>query len=564
MSKLWVLGLGLICPGHVSARTWEALRQADQLFFITDNLEKYAWLRELNPNFVDLMPFYGDGKNRTVTYTEMAEAVLTPLRQGKSAALLSYGHPLVFCDPSRMSIEKAQLEGFELEIQPAISSIDCLLADLRVDTANYGLQLYEGHDLLLHGIRPDPACSQIVFQVPSLGDNSGGWKPGRYRGYIRAMAEVLIESFGPDHPGVLYYGQNEPGQPPIIDTVPLSALHEAEMRSHYTLWVPPSGYRLLPFGDGSLAPVDWEMVGTGPGPGDISREVEELLALHPRRVLRVEGGFDAARLSGGFSPVAPDAEPVGACGCDVPPSGTEVQLAAAHVHAASPATGAPGRLLVFPGHPSGSGAVSWAREAHRRGLSFRIRPAVSQEGQLYCDVPLDPGLNGFQYYPQAPFPELPPSLGLLARSPETPPGARRWGAGVGWSESGDCWFLPGPQPRPLHHEHFERANFLSAVERLVAFLETTTSEQRALFRPAPSPAMWLTMQSQMATRRLHEVVTTHNLGDDWGEFLFNHPGHPGSFELLLKMRAEAALESIRGGVADQPLRDWLRETGGKA
>ena len=76
MTKLSVLGLGLRCPEQASQRCLRALRQADRVFLISDNLEKQDWLRQLNPSFYNLMTHYAAGKPRRDTYQEMADQVL--------------------------------------------------------------------------------------------------------------------------------------------------------------------------------------------------------------------------------------------------------------------------------------------------------------------------------------------------------------------------------------------------------------------------------------------------------------------------------------------------------
>jgi hypothetical protein len=528
MTKLWVVGLGLMCPSHVTKRCWQALEQADQLFFISDNLEKQAWLRQLNPNFRDLMVHYGPNKSRTQTYQDMADDVVGCLRGGQSAALVSYGHPLVFCDPSRLAIEQTMAAGFPVEILPGISSMDCLLADLRVDSENYGLQIYEASDLLIHGVDVSSNCSQIIFQVPSLGDSTGGWKPGRYRGFIRVLAECLAEKFGTDHEVVLYRGANVPGQLHHIDIVPLARLHEAPMIAEYTLWVPPVGYERLAPASGEHDAVALELVGYGPKWHDVSQEVEELL-------------------TGAVNVFAADTPPDRLQAAPLPPGEELWQRCSSE----RPAT------IVFPGHPCASGAIRWAREATRRGVAFRVRPAVSIEDQVYCDVPLDPGIGGFQSFLPGPLPVKHLRLATLAR---TPSDAESLPDAVAWSEP-PAVFVPVAQPREIHNEPLMRALKLSAVERAVAFLESQSPEFVAALRSAPTPRMWLKMNGALATQRLNQALESTDLSQlnngNWPLYLLQHPEHPQAANLLLEIRCGEAFEAIGSGISDAPLKEWL-------
>ncbi|MBS2035400.1 hypothetical protein JST97_10450 [bacterium] len=534
MTKLSVVGLGLRCPEQTSQRCLETLRQADRVFLISDNLEKQDWLRQLNPNFYNLMTHYATGKPRRDTYQEMADQVLQCLQAGQHAALVSYGHPLVFCDPSRLAIEQTARAGYPLEILPGVSSIDCLLADLRVDAQNYGLQIYEGHDLLLHGLVLDPQCSQIIFQVPSLGDNTGGWIPGRFRGFIRALGERLIEVFGQDHEVVLYFGSNSPDRPTRADRCRLKELHEVEMISEYTLWVPPLGYQSLP---ADLRPrdesVQLELVGSGPRWADRTSETSQLLDSHQIYSLQPLPEVPEARLIQSFEELAQDEHP---------------------------------KVVFFPAHPCNSGGVDWARRAQAAGLSYRIRPGISWEDGVYCDVPLDPGLLGFQSFPPGSRPPEPINLATMLRLPaETRPGAQYWGPTSGFADQAQpdslALYLPGPTPRPLENTPFLRALQLSAVERLVSFLEMHSD--RLVLQKNPSAKLWLHSNLQLAGREIREALASTDLSKlaedgNWSLYLLDHPEHPMAPYLLLRMRCEEALESSAKGVSLEPLVQWIK------
>ena len=534
MTKLSVLGLGLRCPEQASERCLRALRQADRVFLISDSLEKQAWLRQLNPNFYNLMTHYATGKPRRDTYQEMADQVLACLNEGGDAALVSYGHPLVFCDPSRLAIEQTAQAGYQVEILPGVSSIDCLLADLRVDVQNYGLQIYEGHDLLLHAVAVDPRCSQIVFQVPSLGDNTGGWLPGRFRGFIRALGEKLAQTFGEDHEVVLYFGSNSPERPTRADRCRLKELHLVEMVSEYTLWVPPLGYECLP---PDLQPreqsVDLELAGTGLVWDDRTQETTDLLKGRAVYSLEPIAELPEAQQVADFSQLPADSQP---------------------------------KLLLFPAHPCNSGGVSWARQAQAAGLSYRIRPAISWEDGVYCDVPLDPGLLGFQSFPPDHQPPEPVNLATLLRLPAASrTGARYWGPVSAFQDGPQpdslALYLPGPTPRPIENTPFLRALHLSAVERLVSFLEL--HESRLVLQKNPSAKMWLHAHLQLAGREIREALAKTDLAQlaadgNWSLYLLDHPEHPMTPYLLLRMRCEEALESAAKGISLEPLAGWIK------
>lgn len=534
MSKLSVLGLGLRCPEQATERCLQALKAADRVFLISDNLEKQDWLRQLNPNFYNLMTHYATGKPRRDTYQEMSDQVLACLKQGGDAALVSYGHPLVFCDPSRLAIEQTGEAGFQVDLLPGISSIDCLLADLRVDIEQFGLQIYEGHDLLLHAVAVDPRCSQVIFQVPSLGDNTGGWQPGRFRGFIRALGERLAESFGEDHEVVLYFGSNSPDRPTRADRCRLKELHQVEMISEYTLWVPPLAYECLPPELGlRQEPIELEFAGTGLRWEDRTQELSELMAGRTVYSLRPIAELPEVRIVETFLDLPNDGQP---------------------------------KVVLFPAHPCNSGAVNWARQAQAAGRSYRIHPAISWEDGVYCDVPLDPGMFGFQCFPPGCEPPEPINLGTMLRLPSPArEGARYWGPLSAFQDEAQvdslALYLPGPNPRPIENTPFLRALHLSAVERLVSFLEL--HRDRLVLQKNPSAKLWMHSNLQLTGREIREALEKTDLSKlaedgNWSLYLLDHPEHPLTPYLLLRMRIQEALESVAKGISLEPLAGWIK------
>jgi hypothetical protein len=366
-----------------------------------------------------------------------------------------------------------------------------------------------------------------VFQVPSLGDNAGYWKPGRFRGFIQVLAEQLAEVYGWQHPAVLYFGSNSPGQANRIDAMTLERLPQAEMISEYTLWVPPLGYQTLrPEMNTHPGPVQLELIGVGLDWQDRTQEVETL----------VRSGLPL------YTTVALEAVP-------------EAVLLQAPSQLPESLDSA---VILFAAHPCATGAIDWARWAEQRGWSYRIRPGISWEDGIYCDVPLDPGLLGFQSFPAGHAFEEPVHLATLARGHAL---GRHWGPVSRFSEQAQSdslgVFLSGPNPRPIVDVPFLRALALSGVERLEAFLESTPAEFQAQLRGPGVPRIWLMRQIQWAERQLRQGLSQAQLGADWASYLLHHPDHPLTNYLLLKLRCEDALKALGDGLSAGPLENWI-------
>ena len=145
------------------------------------------------------------------------------------------------------------------------------------------------------------------------------------------------------------------------------------------------------------------------------------------------------------------------------------------------------------------------------------------------------------------------------------PDARYWGPVSAFQTEAKpdslALYLPGPTPRPIENTPFLRALHLSAVERLVAFLELYAA--RLVLQKNPSAKMWLHAHLQLAGREIREALAKTDLGQlaadgNWSLYLLDHPEHPTHPYLLLRMRCEEALESVAKGVSLEPLSAWIK------
>jgi precorrin-2 methylase len=128
--SLLVVGTGFKAGGHLTAEAESAIKNADKVFYGETNSVIVYQIKSLNPNAEMLMDLYGKGKPRYTTYAEMAERIVTAVREGLDVCAVFYGHPGVFAYPSHESIRIARAEGFEAQMLPGISAEDCLFADL--------------------------------------------------------------------------------------------------------------------------------------------------------------------------------------------------------------------------------------------------------------------------------------------------------------------------------------------------------------------------------------------------------------------------------------------------
>ncbi|MGH9278368.1 MAG: SAM-dependent methyltransferase [Acidimicrobiales bacterium] len=237
--SLVVVGTGIRALGQLTVEAISHIRMADKVFYVVSDPVAEELIEHLNPKGAEsLLGLYRDGRDRSETYRQMVDRVLSSVRDGLRTCLACYGHPGVFVIPSHAAIRQARAEGFSAHMLPGISAEDCLFADLGIDPARAGCQTYEATDFLLSRRVIDPSCALILWQVGVM-----DWAY-RSSGYSLAalplLLERLFEYYRPDHPVVVYEAAVYAGCEAVIKTVPLLRIGEAALASSSTLFIPPA------------------------------------------------------------------------------------------------------------------------------------------------------------------------------------------------------------------------------------------------------------------------------------------------------------------------------------
>ena len=235
--NLVVVGTGMQTSAHVSPLAQAHVAKADKLLFLASDVSACAWLFANNASAESLERFYEPGKPRAKTYEDIVEYVMSFVRSGVYVCLAVYGHPGIFAFPTHESIRRARREGFEARMLPAISSEDCLFADLGVDPADHGCQSYEATDFLVHDRVADPSSALVLWQIGVVGnlrhveqcDDAG----------LAVLIDVLVERYGGRHEVTLYLASPHPIVAPTIRRLALDDLRSVDVPQMATLYVPP-------------------------------------------------------------------------------------------------------------------------------------------------------------------------------------------------------------------------------------------------------------------------------------------------------------------------------------
>lgn len=239
---LVIIGSGIRAISQFTFEAEAYIDWADAVFYCVADPATDQWIRNKKKDATDLYTLYDNGKHREITYIQMAERMLEPLRQGFNVVGIFYGHPGIFVSPSHRAIAIARQEGHDAFMLPAVSAIDCLSADLGVDPSRGGCQIVEATDLLLRR-RPLLVDSHVILlQVGSVADagfNFSGFPNDHLPSLVRYLQDAYEEHYEIIH----YVASQFVFCEPVIERYPLSQLYDPTVAKRIsgisTFYIPP-------------------------------------------------------------------------------------------------------------------------------------------------------------------------------------------------------------------------------------------------------------------------------------------------------------------------------------
>ncbi len=232
---LKIIGTG-ITLGQMSIESRTLIEKSEKVLYCVADAATEAFILKVNPSAESLYVFYGDDKPRRKTYNQMVERIMQCVREGFDTCAIFYGHPGIFVSPSHESITIARSEGYNAVMLPAISSLDCLFADLGFDPAS-GCQIFEATDLLLRNRPIDIFGAVVIWQIAATGDTGFNFKGFDCRN-VPLLTKYLLQYYEPDFEVIVYEAAQYSVCEPVIERVKLEKLTDADITGVSTLFIP--------------------------------------------------------------------------------------------------------------------------------------------------------------------------------------------------------------------------------------------------------------------------------------------------------------------------------------
>ena len=235
--SLTVVGTGIDSTTQLSVGARAAIRAADVTFFQVADPVSALRVRELCANARSLAPYFAPDKERGESYREICAVVASEAASGKHVCLVMYGHPGFYATAAHEAVRRVRALGLPARMLPAVSALDCLFADLGLDPARGGLQVYEASHFLRARPPLDAGATLVLLQVAILGESGSTPTPAVLERY-RLLLGLLAETFGPEREAVLYEAAEYPGTRPLVVRFQLGTEEPPAPQLRSTLCVP--------------------------------------------------------------------------------------------------------------------------------------------------------------------------------------------------------------------------------------------------------------------------------------------------------------------------------------
>lgn len=234
MSQLIVVGTGIKSVAHLSQETIVIIRQAAKVLYLVNEPLMKEWIARENPNSQSLDELYFACEKRIDAYRAITDFILSENDKYSSLCVVFYGHPTVFASSALDAVQHLKKQNRPAVILPAISSLDCLFADLAIDPGRQGCFSVDATDFLVYKRQFDTRSHVILWQVASLGAFNQ-----EHTTCLNVLQDYLLQYYPGDHQLCMYEASQYPSVSPRMDYFPLSRLMDQALNSISTLYIPP-------------------------------------------------------------------------------------------------------------------------------------------------------------------------------------------------------------------------------------------------------------------------------------------------------------------------------------
>jgi uncharacterized protein YabN with tetrapyrrole methylase and pyrophosphatase domain len=170
MKNLYVVGSGIKTLSNFTKEFETCATQSDIVFYLNNDPVTKEWYQKYAKKSYDLDAIYQKDSqtHRSNIYHAIADHIISEFKHYDNICFALYGHPFFCAQPALHAIEKIAKDREDITIHsfPAVSALDCLWTDLKVNPAENGMQLYEASCMIYRKI---PLLTQVDLVILQVG-----------------------------------------------------------------------------------------------------------------------------------------------------------------------------------------------------------------------------------------------------------------------------------------------------------------------------------------------------------------------------------------------------------
>ena len=245
MTDIHIVGLGIMSVRQMTRQAEEVIGHSREVLYLDTGPETHRYLEKLCDKVTPLFDSsYVEDENRVHAYREIAARVVDAAFANAPVTLAVHGHPTVAVYAPFLIKDMATLLGLEVEVQPGISAMDTVFAELGVDPCFSGIQMYEATDLLLRNRPLQPDVPALIWQIGNLETRLHSTRTSRPERFARFVAH-LSRFYPRKHRVLAVYSATAHGDASDRIDCLLEDLAEHAGRIHagHSLYIPPQSQR---------------------------------------------------------------------------------------------------------------------------------------------------------------------------------------------------------------------------------------------------------------------------------------------------------------------------------
>jgi hypothetical protein len=223
--ELYLIGLGVMIPEHVTAQAIRALSRCSQIYTLIRE-SPHLWIpadKLGQIEIIDVLNWYVEGEVRTHNYDYVARKIYSALSPGKNVGYVTYGNPMAYDSVAQNLISLCEAAGLRAHIVPGISSLETVLCDLRRDIAP-GIQVYDASWLVACEIQPRVDVPLLLVQIDTFGSFRTHYNSLREGDSLKELVQHCCRFYPTQHSVYLVRSRGDETRPAHIMDVRLSQL----------------------------------------------------------------------------------------------------------------------------------------------------------------------------------------------------------------------------------------------------------------------------------------------------------------------------------------------------